>query len=215
MFFYLLFPLVAPRVLSLSLTVTWVIRAACLVACVALGVLGAVYQPNTFEQPNNLVAWFTYIFPVSRLAEFIFGLTLVQAVRGHTIKMSKLSVSMLLVVAYFAASLNPAGMGLAAATLIPLGLFLVVFCQADASGVPSILHTPFLVRLGEISYCFYLVHHIALRLAAHFVGGTIPGATVVLAFPVAVAAAWWLHERVEKPFDTRLNGRSRASVLNR
>lgn len=214
-FFYLLFPFLAPLVLRLSPTMTWLTRATCLMACVGLGVLGAVYQPDTFEQPNDLIAWLTYIFPAGRLFEFIFGLTLVQAVRGNTITVSKLLASLFLAVAYLAASLNPAGLGLSAITLVPLGLFLVAYCQADASGAPSILHMPLLIKLGEISYCFYLVHHIALRLAAHFVGGTIPGATVVLALPVAAAAAWLLHERVEKPLDTRFNGRARASVLNR
>jgi peptidoglycan/LPS O-acetylase OafA/YrhL len=65
------------------------------------------------------------------------------------------------------------------------------------------------VRLGEISYAFYLVHLSVLIVAEH----ALPSAIVsVIALAVSLAAAWLLHVGVERPLRAVIRGRAAPRV---
>ena len=212
-FFYLLFPLIAPAILSLGTKGILYLRIAALTVVVAAGVYAALSLPDTLQQPNSFESWVTYISPLARLAEFVMGMTLIHAVRGPRIRISKVLCVTLLVVAYLLAGLDPGGLGIAAITLVPLCLVLVRFSQGDANGERSILHNRVLLWLGQISFCFYLVHHLILRAELILItqyGWDFHGTTIPLALALSVAAAAILHRFIEVPLDRRFNGR----VLN-
>ncbi|MFH5879745.1 acyltransferase family protein [Arthrobacter sp. NA-172] len=216
-FFYLLFPFIAPLVLSLRPRRLYVLRGVCFGVVVMLGLAAALLLPHTYEQPNNFAAWVTYIFPVSRLAEFVIGISLVPLVRGNVIPVRKWQATALLGAAYLLAALNPTGLGLAAITLVPLCIFLVRFAQADAAGETSVLHHDWLVSLGTASYCFYLVHQLVIRLENAYVapiGGVVHGLGMVAALLISVALAYALHFGIEKRMDRMLNGRTLPTILN-
>ena len=212
-FFYILFPFIAPAILSLGSKGTSYLRAAALLFVVAMGVYAALTLPDTLEQPNTFESWATYISPATRLAEFVIGMTLVHAVRGPRIRVGKTLSVAILVVAYLLSGLNPGGLGLAALTIIPLCLVLVRFSQGDANGERSILHAGVLLWLGQISYCFYLVHHLVLRAETILIsqhGWDFHGTTIPLALVLSLIAAAMLHRFIEVPLDRRFNGRDRA-----
>lgn len=210
-FFYLLFPLLAPVVLRLRARATWVLRAACAAVVVGLGLWASLALPPTFEQPNSVTAWAVYVAPISRLPEFVLGLTLVAAVRGPRVRVPRWAAGLAVVLAFLAAGLDPAGLGIAAITLVPIALLLVVSAQRDAAGERSLLHHRALVLAGEASYCFYLVHHLVIRLAGRLVPPDAPpGTGPVLCLVVSATLAWVLHTRVEVPLARRLGGRRAA-----
>lgn len=207
-FFYLLFPLLAPLVLRLGARATRWLRVGCVGVVVALGAWASVALPDTFAQPNSVTAWAVYVAPISRLPEFVLGLTLVAAVRGRRVPVPRWVAGVVVLAAYLVAGLDPTGFGIAAVTVVPIALLLVVSAQADAAGERSVLHRRALVLAGEASYCFYLVHHLVIRLVGHLLpAGAPPGTGPVLCLVVSAGLAWLLHTRVEVPLDRRLGGR--------
>lgn len=204
-FFYACFPFIAPAVLRLGPRGTRTVQVACVLVVAAISTWGHLAGSS-----DDIASWATYILPVSRLAEFVLGLTLVSLVRGRRLPVTKVQAVAVFLVCYLLAGLDPLGYGLFALTLVPIALVLVVFSQADLAGERSFAHLRPLVVLGEWSYCFYLVHQLALRVAGRYVDGLFPLSVAVVALPLAVVGAWLLHVVVEKPMDARLNGRTRS-----
>nr|MDP9105038.1 acyltransferase [Candidatus Eremiobacteraeota bacterium] len=60
------------------------------------------------------------------------------------------------------------------------------------------------VRLGGMSYAFYLVHLTVLILSEHVVP---PAFVTVAALAGSLAAAWLLHTSVERPMRAAIRGR--------
>lgn len=209
-FFYAVFPLLAPWVLGLGARATRALQGGCVAVVVGLGLWVALTPVTELARPDSVVFWAAYISPLGRLAEFVLGLALVRVARGRRLPVTRLQAGLVLLVAYLLAGLQPVGLGLAAITLVPIALVLVVFYQADVAHERSWTSWRPLVVLGEWSYCFYLVHQLALRVAERFVDGLFYGSAALVALPLALVSAWLLHELVEKPCDRRLNGRAFA-----
>jgi peptidoglycan/LPS O-acetylase OafA/YrhL len=73
-----------------------------------------------------------------------------------------------------------------------------------------------MVWLGEISFAFYLVHQLAIRLVTHAFGSrAVPDATGMLLatamLAVALVGSWALYRVVERPMMTRLAGSRRPA----
>jgi peptidoglycan/LPS O-acetylase OafA/YrhL len=211
-FFYLLFPLIThafagPR--RRGLTAAAVAAAAAAVA--TLGPLAGhlVADPET-------VAWFFHWNPLGRLPEFVLGVALAVLVRvGHRRQSLPLralwaAAAILTIAGYLLAPATPEALRTAACTLPGFALVLVAAALSDLEGRPTLWRHPVLVRLGEMSFAFYLIHLIVIRVQEVVVGyhprlGNGPAfalATSTLA--VSVAAAWLLHEYVERPARTLL-----------
>jgi peptidoglycan/LPS O-acetylase OafA/YrhL len=75
-----------------------------------------------------------------------------------------------------------------------------------------------MVRLGEISYAFYMIHLLVMRAGSKLIGAhplldVGAGTTLSLTtLAVAVAAAWLLHTAVELPGQQLLLGRRRLRL---
>ena len=207
-FFYLLFPILAPFIIKASAYANAVIRIVCVASVLALGVWASIELPDSYLQPNSFVAWATYIAPIGRLAEFALGISLVGAVRGPVLPIPKSVVFILLGISYILAGFFPTGLGLSAITLIPMCLFLIRFAQADSAGESSFLHNNVLVRAGEVSYSFYLMHQVVIRGVGYLMpNGLFSGSILIVAFVCSCLLACLLYRVVEMPFDRYLNGR--------
>jgi len=83
---------------------------------------------------------------------------------------------------------------------------------------------PWVLLGGEISYSFYLLHHLVLRVVIHFftrilhvdlqhgvhIGWGI--LLVITTFVITVAGSWWMYHTIEKPWRKRIVGFYRSKL---
>lgn len=216
-FFYLVFPLVVLPVLRLRRAHRRVLQALLLVLVLGVAAVASAHLPGTDAQPDSVVAWATQFLPLTRLPEFVFGLTLVGEVRDGTASRVPLRVAVGVAgAAYLLAYADVVGFGLVAITLLPFGLLLVVAAHSDLRGDVTALRARSLVFLGEISFCFYLVHQMVVRVARAVAAGQDPFLVAAVAFALSLVAAAALHRLVEQPAEARLRpGRAPAPSPSR
>lgn len=164
---------------------------------------------------DRVAYWFVYVFPPVRLAEFCLGIALARIVRaGRWIRVPIWGAAALLVAAYLSIGYVPDRVGYVALTVIPLALLIPAVAVADTSRGGTLMARRRMVRLGEVSFAFYLVHQLVIRYAGkllHVPGAAAPAwgfahAAIVAVFLLAAAlcGAWLLHIWVEKPLSRRL-----------
>ncbi|OKL48591.1 hypothetical protein BSR28_01665 [Boudabousia liubingyangii] len=85
---------------------------------------------------------------------------------------------------------------------------IMIGALADITGQRSLMRNQLLVKGGEWSYCFYLVHATVIYIFLEFVGKTKEtGASIFMAlviFSIALVVTAMLHYLVEKPCEKRL-----------
>jgi peptidoglycan/LPS O-acetylase OafA/YrhL len=161
--------------------------------------------------PADLEYWFVYVFPVTRALEFVLGMVLARIVRaGLWVRLRLWQAGVLAVIGYVASGYLPGTFGYVAGTVVPLALLIPAVAVADLTGTRSPWRGRTAVFLGEISFAFYLVHQVVIRvvearLGPHEVGlaGAI-GLSVAL-LGASVGLAWLLHRLVERPAQRRLS----------
>lgn len=217
-FFYTLHPAINRLLSRLTLRRTFAAGAALLAAGFAYRAL-TVLLPETFGAPVP--------FPVARLSEFVLGMCAAHAIRvGWRPRLSPVAVYILgaafLSWLLLSPSLLPGGLvgaGIRASAnewMIILCLLLIIAVAArDLTGRRSLLRSLPLVKLGEWSYCFYLVHATAIYVVLAQIGPRAPGwgnlawYAPMLLVSIVLAAA--LHYGVEKPAERAMrewwNGR--------
>lgn len=209
MFFYLLFPLVLPRLGRLAARRRW--QLAGLAACAELAVALATHSG---EQASGVALWLVYILPITRFGEFLIGMVLAMAVRdGLRPRVTLGQASLLALAAYVAAGFVPVYLMWVAVTLVPFCLLITTAAVSDIEQRPTWLRSTTMVRLGEWSFAFYLVHISVVTVFAHLIGAH-PGlgaeiAATLGALVVAVAGAGVVHTVIEVPMERRLRGESR------
>ena len=210
-FFYLLFPLALPLLVRMAARRRWQLVAAFALADVVLAV--AVHSPH---QERGVGLWLVYILPVSRLGEFVTGMVMALAVRAGARPRLSLDAALLLALAaYVVAGVVPVYLMWVVVTFVPFCLLVATAAASDADGRPSWLRHRWLIRLGEWSYAFYLVH-ISVLTALHRVTGVTGGAKAALlmaaALVLSVGAAGLLFRFVERPMERRLRRDGRLPV---
>lgn len=208
--FYLLFPLFA---LGLRRIVApyglWTVAAFCVLAILAVPVVTTYWIPDTPVSPLTPVSttqfWFGYIFPVSRLPEFLLGAVLAQLTRhGARIPIGLAGAALLVAVGYGVAMLVPFAYSFVAATAVPVAVLIMVAAGRDLDGRRSFLQTARWQWLGEISFGFYLCQGVTIFYARMQLGDRVwgvPGALAVVAglFTLTLLGGWALHALVERP----------------
>jgi peptidoglycan/LPS O-acetylase OafA/YrhL len=214
-FFYLTLPVL------LAMSAAWsgrrIVAMSGLVVTAGLGatlIVLVTVHGNTHIYAANLA----YHNPLIRLPEFIAGVALgVLVKRGLRPRLPLLPAVLLFgACTYLAARIEV--FPLQDYFVLPGTLaILIAGISADTRDIGSWLMSRTSVYLGELSFCFYLVHYLAIRVSADAFGwtghsfgllGGLIRAFVCLA--VAVAAAALLHHVVELPAQKRL--RPRPSV---
>ncbi|MFI2620344.1 acyltransferase family protein [Streptomyces sp. NPDC018584] len=214
LFFYLLFPFLHRGLCRLPRHRLW--QAASVLAALVMAVPhlvrllpGEVIPVAGWTQTQF---WLVYTAPPVRLLEFALGIVLALLVReGMWPLLSVKLAAALCVGGYAVAGVTtmvtemPHLWALTSATILPLAVLIPTAASRDRKNLPSLARRPRLVRLGELSFAFYLVHHMILTACfAALPDDARPGlpALTVLAialFFVCWAAAWLLHTAVELP----------------
>lgn len=219
-FFYLAFPFVLPFVARLAPTQLW--RTVAVVAGLILTVT-LVAQFLVTDQPRvTTVAsgtlsfaqlWTVYFLPPVRALEFVVGMLLARIVQaGRWPRIGLLPAAGIAVVGYLFVLSVPylfATGGLASLWWVPL---IGAAAVADQQARWSPLRGPVMVRLGTLSFAFYLVHVLVIVIGLIVVAGRTLGpvasaTTVVALFVAALCVAWLLHRTVEMPFVRRFGRR--------
>jgi peptidoglycan/LPS O-acetylase OafA/YrhL len=191
-FFYALFPAIFAALRRMRVHALWT------VAGLSLAVI--------FIVPFFVERAIMHFFPLTRLAEFVLGVALAGLVRNGRLRRPGLGLATAVTVAGYAlASSIHTQHRYAACTVIGFALLITAAATADIEGRRSVLAHWAVVRLGELSFAFYMVHILVTRLAEfvvphrpHF--APLPAlATASVVFAVSLGFAWMLYEWVERP----------------
>jgi peptidoglycan/LPS O-acetylase OafA/YrhL len=217
-FFYLTFPLYARHIMRMRARPAFALVGALFAGMLAVALLfgqGLVLKGG-WQLPATLDVWVVYISPAVRILEFVLGIVLVSLFRqGALPKVPVWLAWTTLAVAWVAAGKVAAGFTVVAVTVIPFCLLIVAYAQRDVTAPQSTFWSSrSLVFLGNISFCFYLVHQLVLRVFTAEVGqewlavstGVRSLKVLALTLAVSLLAAWALHAFVEKPMEKVLRG---------
>ncbi|MFI8930504.1 acyltransferase family protein [Streptomyces sp. NPDC053474] len=208
--FYLAFPALWAGVRRIRAQRLWWWAAALTAGIAALPALAAVLLPAGPHMHWLAISeeqyWFLLAFPPVRAAEFVLGMVMARLVAAGRFPGRGLVLPLLALAAcYLLALALPVAYGIAALGAAPLAWLVAAGARADLHGTPTLLARRPLVRLGELSFAFYLLHrliqfhgHRALGAARAFDTWTATG-LLLLACALTLLAAWVLHEAVEQP----------------
>ncbi|MET8948987.1 acyltransferase [Streptomyces sp. NPDC004542] len=195
-FFYAAFPLLALLLRRLGARGSAVLAG---VSVLAVLVLAHTESHHWFSQPISS-------FPAARLPEFVLGTATARLVLLDRWRGPGLEASLALaVIGYFLVPQVTAGYPATTCTVIGFALLIPAAAVADLHGLPSLWRRRRLVRLGELSFAFYMVHLLVIRAGTTLLGRSprfgLPTALAVTAvvFTVSLALSWVLYEAVERP----------------
>ena len=219
-FFYLLLPLILPRVARLSARDRLRLASALVAVDIGLTVVASIATPreaSVLDSRFGFVGWLVYICPLGRLPEFVIGLLAASLVRDRQLPRVPVRMAVGLVAAAYAATYASAHFVVQVGVLlVPFALLVVALAQRELADGRSWLAGRRWVVLGEWSYAFYLIHHLLLQVAQRAVGEigdvrAMAWVTVLLAATVLVAGA--LFRFVERPAERRLRGAPARAML--
>ncbi|GAA1469902.1 hypothetical protein GCM10017607_11320 [Microbacterium thalassium] len=196
-FMYALFPFLVPLVRRL--TISGLIALATVTAST-----GIVYSVAMQFTATNL-EWTTYIFPIPRLTEFVLGVCAAVAVRRGVPRIPLWAATLGAISAWQGAAWLPGTIGWGPAVAVPFVVLIVAAAQADIAQESSVFRNRWIVRLGEWSFAFYLIHQMVIRtLAATFGLQTNWSGAIAMALGAAAAAVTLsaaLYHSVELPLE--------------
>lgn len=146
-----------------------------------------------------------YSFPPSRLPEFLLGVGLGLLVRSGAWSGPPLwAASVAALIGYLLSDVMPAVDGYACFTVIGFSLLICAGAAADLNGTRSLWRSRVMVRLGELSFAFYMVHLLLLWLVRSVAPS--PQLSPLLAIGLtigvlmaALALAWVTSKFIEVP----------------
>ncbi|ATY10034.1 acyltransferase [Amycolatopsis sp. AA4] len=232
-FFYLVFPALLLLLSRATDRLLWITMAVLLVLSWWLPFLvgdtftlahssGSSFF-NHSEQGGEFTFWFTMIFPVFRLIDFVTGAAVGMLLRRGTWRGPNMPVTLVLVAVMFVIDFLflPNRIQRVGGLLPVVLLLMATLSRADLAGRTSWLRARPFVWFGDRSYSFYLVHVLAflplqpvfLRLYTEI--GFIPAPSLdlplplllfnlLLSFSICTLAAWALHKYIEVPMSRRL-----------
>ncbi|MER5598963.1 acyltransferase [Streptomyces sp. NPDC002265] len=195
-FFYALFPALAFVLRRLGARGSAAVAGASALAVLAL----------TACDPHTWLGGQLYSLPAARLPEFVLGAAVARTVLLGRWRGPGLEASLALtIIGYFLVPQITPGHSATACTLLGFALLIPAAAVADLRGLPSLWRHRRLVRLGELSFAFYMVHLLVVRAVRSLVGtgprfGVPEGLALTAAvFAVSLGLAWVLYEGVERP----------------
>ena len=214
-FFYLCFPFIVGSVIGLGRRHRQMATVALVALAIGIQITLHLAEPRLGAER---VEYLAYVFPPTRLIEFVLGMLLVGLVRDGLPRVPFRTAAALAVVAVLASAWVPFPASHVAVTLVPFMILIVAAAQADLAGSRGVGRSRWLVHLGLVSYAFYLVHDLVLVTFRDRVG--LPERPVWTALlllvgllGVSVAVAEGLFRLVEQPCERRW--RSRRSQVPR
>jgi peptidoglycan/LPS O-acetylase OafA/YrhL len=202
-FFYATFPAMVVMLRRLGHRAMTALAAAAIVTVMVLPWVNAHYTLGIV----------LFSSPLARLPEFILGAALARLVqlgrwRGPGLKAS----SAIAVAGYLLASVASADFAFAACTVLGFALLIPAAALADLRELSSGWRHPALVRLGELSFAFYMVHILVLH-AGSATLTTLPAPIgAAAAFAASLTLSWLIYEGVERPARRLILPRPQASL---
>lgn len=197
-FFYLLLPLILPAVR----------RRPRVALAVAVGALLAVGLVSVAASTG-----YTYYCPLTRFPEFLLGVVLAVLVQQGWVPRIRWAPALGLLGfgTILSLSLYAPAQVLVYAAFPGVTAVLLAAVSSDLNDRPGWLTSRALVYFGEVSFCFYLVHAMVIRVVV-VDGRTFGGdgsasrlaVLAVVALAVSFAAATALHHGVELPMQRRI-----------
>lgn len=167
MLFYLLFPLLIRPIARMGVRRLWVSAAAMVLGLFAYQLIAMFAIPNDGSNPiipvSELQYWFGYFLPVGRMFEFTLGAILARIVlAGKWPRIKPLFAAGFMVFGYVASMFVPFQFALNLATLVPIGVMVATFADADLRGTRTGLRGRLIVWLGNASFGFYLAQGVTI-----------------------------------------------------
>lgn len=214
-FFYLMFPVAAPRLLGRPARA----RAA-LVAIPSVMVLAAVAV--LIAMPGR-AGFLLYVNPAYRFGEFLIGVAIAVLIRsGWRPRLSLRAAGIAVAGSYVAGTVlahmgwgDPLRMPTVIGDTVMLPSLALLICAAavrELDGGSTWLGAPAIVRLGEWSFALYLVHDLLLRAAARHAIEWLPAPLLIaLVVAAAVLLSGVFHVWIERPVERYLRRQIRAT----
>ncbi|SDM37053.1 acyltransferase family protein [Allokutzneria albata] len=220
LFFYMLFPalyLVVKRIPSarLKFFALGAVLVSIAVPCVALLFRGAHLAP---EMPIPVwQLWFGYLFPVSRLAEFVLGLLLARIVAEGLWRPQRIGLAVLALFGSLVVSLTlPPIFFFGPFYAAPAGLLVATLASRDLQDKPTHLRSRVMTYLGDRSFALYMSHFVVIAFARQLLlpaGGQDTGQALMWLFfvvlPLVLLVPVALYALVERPLYKRFARPSR------
>jgi len=207
-FFYALFPLLALGLRRLGARGAAAVAGLSVLAVLAVAWVNAQHW---LSQPIDSL-------PLARLPEFVLGVAVARLVLLDRWRGPGLEASLALaVIGYFLVPQVTTDYRATTCTVIGFALLIPAAAVADLRGLPSLWRGRRLVRLGELSFAFYMVHLLVLRAGTNVLGvkprfGLTGGlAVTAVAFALSLGLSWLLYEAVEGPARRLLLRRRRSA----
>ncbi|MER3382879.1 acyltransferase family protein [Pectobacterium aroidearum] len=225
-FLYITYPFLLKFIKKIPTEYLWMSVALCYATLIAVN--GAIYTllPTVpliegwpFEV-GEIQWWFAYTFPPTRVFEFTIGMLLSRIIQeGKWISVSVTTSVILTALTYCIDLFMPFLLSFNLVTLIPLVLLIGSLAVSDLQGKRSFLHAKPMQWLGSISFCFYLIHFLVLRLLNEWTDGNqydaIDAALLIIAAgAVSLIAGWLLYQFIEQPVENLLTAKKKQDVSN-
>ncbi|AKZ58680.1 O-acyltransferase [Streptomyces ambofaciens ATCC 23877] len=222
--FYLSFPLWYRLVRRIPARRLWWCAAGIAVAVTCVPLLAGLLPASEEVAPGMSLneVWFAYWLPPVRMLEFVLGIVMALILRAGIWKGPGPAVcTALLAASYGLTQMVPPIFTLVACSVVPAALLITALADADVHGRRTGLRSATLVRLGQWSFAFYLVHFLIIRYGHRLMGGDLgyerqwsTPAAIALSLGmlgVAVLAGGLLHTVVEQPCMRLFGSRRSAS----
>lgn len=217
LFFYALFPWLVKLSQRLLRQIffagtTLIVTGSCMAALLVQG-----YSP--------FIDWQFYVFPVTRLFEFIAGILLCRAWRsgvgrswatsGTEVFLVVLVLGTMVAVQWFAV---PLAFRYQLVFLPPMAALILIFAHGRGA-LSRLLRNPMMQLLGEASFALYLIHRPMITFMERWAGGGVASdvalavAMLLLALLAAILTFVLLDQPVQRWFKRRENGMIRGGPV--
>ncbi|MBN3200387.1 acyltransferase family protein [Pectobacterium brasiliense] len=225
-FLYIVYPFLLKAIKKIPTESLWVSVLLCYAALIAVN--GAIYMllptvPLIEGWPfdvGEIQWWLSYTFPPTRIFEFTIGMLLSRIIlEGKWIPVSVTISVILTALTYCIDLFMPFLLSFNLVTLIPLTLLIGSLAVSDLQEKRSFLHAKSMQWLGSISFCFYLIHFLVLRLLNEWTDGNQYGVAdaallIIAAGAVSLIAGWLLYQFIEQPVGNLLTNKMRKNISN-
>jgi peptidoglycan/LPS O-acetylase OafA/YrhL len=208
--FYLLFPLLAPAVRCIPDTRLGRSMGLTVLAMFAVILVTTYIVPSEPKSPISPISgaqfWFNYIFPASRMLEFILGMLAARMlIVGRWPRIDMLSLGLALVASVMIAKQLPFLYTFGICYVLPLMAIITECAARDRDGkTPRWLGSRVMLWLGRVSFGFYLVQGVSifwLAKVSGFQNLSLAGGlgAIALYFGASLLGGWMLYRFVEEP----------------
>ncbi|WP_051973217.1 acyltransferase [Cryobacterium sp. MLB-32] len=207
--FYMLFPVIITLLRRIPANWLWTSASVMVLCMVGVQLITLYLIPATPASALTPISetqfWFGYIFPVTRLFEFVLGSILALVVlSGKWIPMKMYQALLLCLAGYGVALVVPFVFSFVAAMVIPLSALICTSATEDMRGGNRFLRSAVMQWLGNISFGFYLCQGVVIFFGRILMGNatySTPIAFLVVGgfFVAAILGGWALYALVEKP----------------